>query len=173
MIYLVRHGQTDWNLFRRANGLTDAYLNQTGIEQAKLLAENLKDVNFDACFCSPLSRARQFCEIIHKGVITFDERLIEIDCGEFEGMEETPDMMKALYQAFQSGDKGTERFDLFIKRNCDLCDLIIDKYKGKNVLIVTHAANARVINYYFTGKPQNYDWTKPVSKSGGLITFEN
>ena len=173
MVYLFRHGQTDWNLFKRVNGCTDTYLNKTGIEQANLQIENLKDINFDICFCSPKTRARQFCEIIYKGKIMFDERLVEINCGEFEGMEETTEMMKLLFQAFQTGDKGTERFDLFIKRNCDLCDLIIDEYKGKSILIVTHAANARVINYYFNGKPKDYDWTKQVSVIGGLITFEN
>ena len=42
MIYLVRQGETDWNLFRRANGITDTFLNRTGIAQAKLQAENLR-----------------------------------------------------------------------------------------------------------------------------------
>ena len=69
MIYLMRHGQTDWNLFKRCNGVTDTYLNKTGIEQANLQAEKLKDVNFDVCFCSPQTRARQFCEIIYNGPI--------------------------------------------------------------------------------------------------------
>ena len=53
MVYLIRHGQTDWNLFKRCNGCTDTYLNQTGIRQAKLQAENLQNICFDACFCSP------------------------------------------------------------------------------------------------------------------------
>jgi len=47
MIYLVRQGQTDWNLFRRCNGSTETFLNQTGIEQSELQAENLKDVKFN------------------------------------------------------------------------------------------------------------------------------
>lgn len=50
MIYLVRQGETDWNLFKRCNGCTETFLNQTGIEQAKAQAENLKDIRFDACF---------------------------------------------------------------------------------------------------------------------------
>ena len=53
MIYIVRQGETDWNLFKRANGVTDTFLNQTGIAQAKLQAENLRNVNFDACFAVP------------------------------------------------------------------------------------------------------------------------
>lgn len=50
MIYLVRHGETDWNLFKRFNGMTETFLNETGLQQAKLQAKNLKDINFDACF---------------------------------------------------------------------------------------------------------------------------
>lgn len=173
MVYLVRHGQTDWNLFKRFNGNTDTYLNQTGIEQAKQQAENLKNVIFDACFCSPLTRARQFCEIIHKGPIVFDDRLTEIDCGEFEGTEETVDSMKLFWKAVQSGDMGTERVEAFIKRNCDLCDIIAKKHIGENVLLVTHAANARIINYYFMGKPKDYNFSKAVCEIGGLLTFEN
>lgn len=173
MIYLVRHGETDWNLFKRCNGSTDTFLNKTGIEQAKSQAENLKNVNFDACFCSSQTRARQFCDIIYNGLIVFDDRLAEIYCGEFEGMEETAEMMKSLWQSTQTGDKGTENFSGFIKRNCDLCNIIAKEYKGKNVLIVTHAINTRVINYYFTGKPKDYDWNKRVMEKGELITFDN
>ena len=173
MIYLLRHGQTDWNLFKRANGCTETFLNKTGIEQAKSQAENLKDISFDVCFCSTQTRARQFCEIIYDGEILFDDRLIEIDCGEFEGQEETTEMMKSFYQAIQTGAKGTEHFTLFMKRNFDLCDLITQDYKGKNVLIITHAANARVINYYFSGKPENYDFTKGVAVNNEFLTFEN
>ncbi|MCL2577683.1 MAG: histidine phosphatase family protein [Defluviitaleaceae bacterium] len=173
MIYLLRHGQTDLNLANRFNGSMETNLNKTGIEQAKLQAENLKGINFDVCFCSPRIRARQFCEIIYKGTILIDDRLSEIICGEFEGMEETAEMLKSFYQAVQIGDKGTERFDLFIERNCDFCDLIAQEYKGKNVLIVTHAANARVINYYFTGKPKDYDFKKAVAANNEILKLEN
>jgi probable phosphoglycerate mutase len=174
MIYLVRQGETDWNLFKRANGVTDTFLNRTGIAQAKLQAENLRSVNFDACFCSPQKRARQTCEIIYKGQIVFDDRLIEINCGEFEGTEETAEVMKLAWQAIMSGDKGTESFKDFMKRSCDFCDMIAEDHKSKNVLIVTHAANVRVIDYYFNGRPKDYDFFKPtVIKNGGLLTFEN
>ena len=65
MIYLVRQGQTDWNLFRRFNGVTETFLNQNGIEQARKQAEELKDIDFDICFCSPQKRAIQTGEIIY------------------------------------------------------------------------------------------------------------
>jgi len=173
MIYLVRHGQTDWNLFKRFNGCTDAYLNQTGIAQAKRQAENLRSVSFDACVCSPQTRARKFCEIIYTGPIVFDDRLAEINCGEFEGTEETAEAMKLFWQAIKSGNMDTESFEAFIKRNCDLCDIIMEEHKGKKVLIVTHAANVRVINYYFKGKPKNYDFGNRVVEKGELITLGN
>jgi len=175
MIYLVRQGETDWNLFRKANGVTDTYLNHTGIAQAKLQAENLRSVSFDACFCSPQTRARQTCEIIYKGPIVFDDRLAEIDYGEFEGTDETDtEAMKLAWQAVMSGDKGTESFKDFTKRNCDFCDMIMEEHNGENVLIVTHAGNVRVIDYYFKGKPKDYDFNRrTVIKNGGLLTFGN
>jgi broad specificity phosphatase PhoE len=174
MIYLVRQGETDWNLFKKANGVTDTLLNQTGITQAKLQAENLRNVNFDTCFCSPQTRARQTCEIIYKGPIVFDDRLVEINVGEFEGIEETPDIIKLLWQSIMSGDNRTESFKVFMKRNCDFCDMVVEDYKGKNILIVTHAANVKIIDYYFNGKPNDYSFNKPtVIKNGGLLKFEN
>jgi probable phosphoglycerate mutase len=172
MIYLVRQGQTDWNLFKKFNGSTDTELNQTGIEQAKQQAENLRSVSFDACFCSPQKRARQTCEIICKGPIALDDRLAEINCGEFEGTEETADTLKKFWQAIRSGGMGTESFEDFFKRNCDFCEMIVKDHKGENVLIVTHSANARIINYYFNSKPNNYDFSKGVIENGGLLTFE-
>ena len=171
MIYLVRHGETDWNLFKRCNGITDTYLNKTGIGQAEKLAERLREVSIDSCCCSPLSRARRFCEIIYSGSVVYDNRLAEIDCGEFEGMEETADMMGSFLTAIKTGAKGTESMGAFIKRNCDLCYDVVKEHGTKNVLIVTHAANARVINYYFKGKPEGYDFTKGVVEIGGLITL--
>ena len=173
MIYLVRHGETDWNLFKRCNGVTDTFLNKTGFGQAKRQAENLAGVNFDACYCSPQTRARQYCEIINSGPVFFDDRLAEIICGDFEGLEETAEMMKAFWIAAQTGDKGVERMDAFIARNCELCEAITKNHRGENVLIVTHAANARAINYFFTGKPGLYDFNKKVIDIGETILYQN
>jgi broad specificity phosphatase PhoE len=174
MIYLVRHGQTDWNLFRKFNGVTDTFLNQTGIAQSKVQAENLKNVNFDACYCSPQTRARQTCEIIFKGPIVFDDRLAEINAGEFEGADaDDPAAMKLAWQAFMRGDKGAEDFRTLDKRVGDFYNMILEEHMGKNVLIVTHGVVARLINYYFKGKPQDYDFLPSVVKNGGLLTFDN
>ena len=56
-LFLVRHGQTDWNVSHKAQGQTDIPLNATGILQAEELREKLKDYQFDKCYVSPLKRA--------------------------------------------------------------------------------------------------------------------
>ena len=58
VIYLIRHGETDWNTKRLLQGATDIPLNQNGIEVAQLTAEGLREVAFDLIFTSPLKRAR-------------------------------------------------------------------------------------------------------------------
>ena len=173
MIYLIRQGQTDWNLFKRCNGATETFLNQTGIDQSIKLAESLKDIRFDACFCSPQIRARQTCETIYKGPIAYDDRLKEIICGEFEGKEETGELMGQFWHAAANGDKGVEKTDEFMKRNFAFCNMVKNAFKSKNVLIVTHAANIRAIAYFFLGMPEDYDFNVTLIKSGELLTFEN
>ena len=172
MIYLVRQGETDWNLHKKFNGCTDTKLNQTGIAQAKQQAENLRNINFNACFSSPQTRARQTCEIIYRGLIILDDRLSEINCGEFEGTDETADSLQLFFQAIKNGDKGTEKFQVFLNRTLDFCNMIMKEHVENNVLIVTHSANARIINYYLKGKPDNYDFRRSVVKNGGLLTYE-
>ena len=172
MFYLIRHGQTDWNLFRRFNGITETFLNQTGIEQARAQADQLKDIEFDICFCSPQKRAIQTGEIIYKGEMMLDKRLAEIVCGEFEGGKEDEASIKLFWQAIKTGDKGTESFDSFMKRNASFCNMLTKEYTQKNVLIITHAANMRIINYCLSGKPEKYDFTKSVARNGEILKFE-
>ena len=49
-LYLVRHGETDWNLENRIQGDSDIPLNQTGILQAREVKDKLKDISFDLCY---------------------------------------------------------------------------------------------------------------------------
>ena len=89
VIYLIRHGETDWNTKRLLQGATDIPLNQNGIEVAQLTAEGLREAAFDLIFTSPLKRARETAEIIRgerKIPIIPDERLREISFGPYEGL---------------------------------------------------------------------------------------
>ena len=64
-LYIVRHGQTDGNVYKIMDGIRDIDLNEKGIEQAELTRDEIKDVNFDLVICSPLSRTKHTMEIIN------------------------------------------------------------------------------------------------------------
>ncbi|KIO13510.1 hypothetical protein M404DRAFT_12445 [Pisolithus tinctorius Marx 270] len=88
-LYIVRHGETDWNITRRIQGQKDVPLNETGIAQAALVAQALKEVPFVKAYTSDLQRASKTAEIIlryHPCVILEkDEALREVYMGELEG----------------------------------------------------------------------------------------
>ena len=91
MLYIMRHGKTDWNLLHKLQGRTDIPLNDMGIKMAKEARERYKDVHFDICYCSPLTRARQTAELVLEGrdvPVVIDDRLAEMGFGIYEGVEE-------------------------------------------------------------------------------------
>jgi len=89
-IYLVRHGQTEWNRTHRFQGRSDIPLDAEGRAQVRRTADALKDVPFDAIYASPLSRAIETAEIIrihHSGIpIAEEQGFIEMELGDFDGM---------------------------------------------------------------------------------------
>jgi Fructose-2,6-bisphosphatase len=89
-LYLVRHGETDWNRQRRIQGLTDIPLNDTGREQARLTGMLLTRRPITRVFASPLSRARETAEIIAAELGLADpelrDALVERNYGEAEGL---------------------------------------------------------------------------------------
>lgn len=88
-IYLVRHGETDYNKGKRLQGVTDIPLNARGIELARKTAEGLKNIDFDRIYTSPLIRARKTAEIIRGDrdlEIISTEGLKEISFGDYEGL---------------------------------------------------------------------------------------
>ena len=89
-LYIIRHGETSWNVQRRLQGASDTDLNENGITLAKRTGEALKEIPFDLCFTSPLKRAKMTAELILAGrniPIYDDERLREISFGEWEGRD--------------------------------------------------------------------------------------
>lgn len=88
-LWLVRHGQTDWNLERRYQGHSDTPLNATGILQAERAAAALAGRRYTAIYSSDLQRARVTAEIIGRRLgmeVNIDPRLREVNLGVWEGM---------------------------------------------------------------------------------------
>ena len=71
IIYMMRHGETDWNVHHLFQGRTDIPLNENGRKVAEWTRDGLKDVHFDVAFCSPLSRAKETAQIILEGRVIF------------------------------------------------------------------------------------------------------
>jgi alpha-ribazole phosphatase len=88
ILWLVRHGQTDWNLEGRYQGQADTPLNSTGIEEAGRAARQLADRPFRMVYSSDLQRAKRTAEMIaqvRNTPVRVDPRLREISLGEWEG----------------------------------------------------------------------------------------
>ena len=86
MLYIMRHGKTEWNKKKKLQGRTDIPLCREGIEMAEKAREEYKDVHLDICYCSPLIRARKTAEILLEGrnvPIVTDDRLKEMCFGEY------------------------------------------------------------------------------------------
>ena len=89
-IYVLRHGQTSWNVDRKIQGKQDTELNEVGIRQAYEAKEKFNMLNIDLIMCSPLKRTKKTAEIINQDKnlhIIYKKELIERDLGEFEGKD--------------------------------------------------------------------------------------
>lgn len=87
MIFLARHGETDYNAERRFQGQGDVPLNARGIEQARELAKLAADQPLVALYASPIPRARQTAEIVAEALglaPRFDPRFAEHDVGDWQ-----------------------------------------------------------------------------------------
>ena len=163
-VYVIRHGQTDWNLASRTQGKTDIELNQTGIEQARKAKEEINKYNIDLIYCSPLKRARKTAEIVNedkKCNIIYEKALEERCFGDFEGKnkEEIADMIEEWEKIHDYGLNSNEGNIEPIRDVCNRVWSFLDEIKSKNdennILIVTHAGVCRAINAYFNGKDEN------------------
>lgn len=105
MLYIMRHGRTDWNVRQKLQGRTDIPLNDEGRAMAEKAREEYRETPLDLCYCSPLSRAEETARIVLTGrdiPIIRDDRLREMSFGAFEGIENyftDPDFpLSALFQ---------------------------------------------------------------------------
>jgi uncharacterized phosphatase len=140
-IYLIRHGETDWNLQGRFQGREDIPLNQNGINQALRCGEAIKGENFQAVITSPLIRAKKTAQIIAECVaidhVIIEKDIIERDFSKVSGM--TPKEREAFYASGEIDDK--EPFEDLCKRMLLCIRKYAEQYYDGNIIMVSHGAS--------------------------------
>lgn len=175
MLYIMRHGKTDWNEKRKLQGKTDIPLNETGRAMAREAQRACRGVHFDLCYSSPLIRARETAEIVLEGrelSILTDERLREMSFGIYEGVERALDVpgspMHVLFQSPESyqAPEGAESLeDLYARTGDFLKEKIEPALKqGLDVLIVGHGAMNSSIICQIRKLPLNEFWSAGIEQ---------
>lgn len=173
--YLLRHGQTNWNKNGIVQGRYDVPLNDNGREQARKAGESLKDIPIAICYVSPLSRAKETAEIALKGrdiPMVFDNRLVEIAYGEYEGTnwlaEDYQHLRRQIANRFK---KGENYFDV-AHRAYGFLDEIAPRSLKENILVVCHGGIGRVIKSYFVDEVDNNEFIDGISPNGAVLKFD-
>lgn len=187
LIYLMRHGETDWNKARRLQGHSDIPLNEFGIELAVKTAEGLKDVAFDIAFSSPLKRAFVTAQTVlgdRRIPLVTDERLMEMNFGQSEGqnfdqMRKNPNhpfypfLCEPEHYAPTDGGESIgqakERAGAFLREK-----ILPLEESCENVLIVAHGALNRCILNPLAGIPDSDFWRiKLPNCAVSILSLEN
>lgn len=170
-IYIVRHGQTEWNVAHRMQGHQDSPLTELGIRQAEWLGESMKDEKIDIIYSSSSPRARRTAELIRNTRdihITESDELKEIHLGVWEGRTqaevkaEHPEQFQHFWEdpkKFSVPD--CETFQAASERAIRQLQAIIKEHRGKTVLIVTHTVIVKLLMSYFEDRPMKQLWNLP------------
>ena len=169
-IYMLRHGETDWNIEGRLQGRMDIPMNESGKEQIKAIGQFLKDSGFcvGRIISSPLLRAKQTTEIISKvidfeGNISFDELLLERSFGKLEGVLWSSEI------DLNDTEYGIESVELLCQRGQE----VLLKYGDeKDVLVVAHGAIIKAIVAALTNGKVPYEDNRIFIKQGDILWGE-
>lgn len=158
MLYIMRHGKTDWNDLGIIQGKKDIPLNDEGRRMAETACIEYADINIDICYSSPLVRAVETAEIFLKNrdiSLIIDDRLKEMGFGEFEGVRNNHKVDKSPINIifdkpseYTDSICGVESFGQLFKRTGEFINEKIKPQikQGLDILIVGHAAmNASII----------------------------
>lgn len=141
-LYFARHGHTDANAnspISPVNGEIDEPLNQDGVQQANDLAEQLKDVRFDAIITSPLKRAHETAEIVNK----YHNLPVKISSvwreRETGGVYTDLKLWSDLFDFDKNVSlEKSEDLKKFFERIYKAIDILKREYSDKTILIVSH-----------------------------------
>ena len=178
-IILVRHGETEWNLAEIFRGRIDVELNETGLKQAELLAEYLRDANIEAVYSSPLKRAFKTAQTIaqyHRLEVVISPGLIDFNLGEWEGLSrpEVKQKYKELYALWLSHPEKVkmpngESLNDVRERAIALIGEVISKHKG-TVVMVSHRVVNKVLICALLGLDDSHFWNIEQGNCG-MTTF--
>lgn len=153
-LYLVRHGQTDWNVSKTIQGQLDIPLNKKGEEQAEELRRELESIHFDALFSSDLLRAKRTAELLNlerQLVLETTMALRERAFGTYQGkqMDEAHDKIYHLLENYKNhphlSESGVETNEAMVSRALTFIREISVAYPSQTVLLVTHGGLMRTL----------------------------
>lgn len=136
-MYIVRHGETEWNRIGLVQGRADNPLNKNGIALAEKTSEIFREMHFEAVITSPLIRTKETARILCAQSMVdtkrIDERIIEKDFGICEGRE-----IAFRYAQYPNGHApGEESFKVVRRRMYQAIKEYANMYNN-DILIVTH-----------------------------------
>ena len=153
-ILLARHGESDWNRTNQWQGFADRPLTDLGRQQARELAERLRETELEAVYSSDLQRARATAEIVAgtKGleVVTTPD-LREVDVGSWSGLTRTeaegrfPEGYARWLNGGEGWDDG-ETYGQMSKRVLRAIHRIAKAHEGERVLVVAHGGSIRAVH---------------------------
>lgn len=172
-IYLIRHGETDWNLIGKVQGREDIPLNNTGKSQAKKCAIALQNTGIKTIISSPLARAVQTANIIastHDGMeVIIDEDLIERDFGEMSGM--TYDRRK-FFDSF-GHEETMEPLEKLSKRLIDCIQRYAIKYFNQDIVMISHGAAINSVLMVLSDGEKGSGKTRLKNACISILTYED
>ena len=170
-LLVARHGETLFNKENKICGITDIELTSKGLEQAKEIAQKIKELNIDLIISSPMKRTIQTSKVIsdicNLQYIT-DDRLMEQDYGIYEGCSRMDSFFLNNKKQFAYKYPNGESMMQVACRVYNLINELNEKYNNKNILIITHGGICRIIDTYFHDMTNDefFNYTA----SNGIIT---
>ncbi len=178
-VYLIRHGETDFNKHKQLQGRSNISLNAYGRELAEITGRSLRDIAFDYVYSSPLGRALETAKLLlgdREVPILSEERIIEISFGEHEGKSFHPDHFtisdKDFMNFFQAPEKykvpeGGESFEDVIARTGEFWNDLVQNpmHQNKTILVSTHGCALKAILANIRKTPVTRFWGEGVHKN--------
>lgn len=167
-VYLVRHGQTAWNVGEIFRGRADIPLDETGRREAELAGEALRGKTMDAVYSSPLSRSLETAHQIaklHNVTVQPLEPIIDISYGEWEGLsndqvrEKYPDLHRLWREhPHEVRFPGGESLDEVRVRTMTAVERFLIKHQDQTIVLVAHRVPNKVICCALIGLDNSHFW---------------